>query len=58
MTHIGRMLRVVDTRPRLRIERVEPRYWPRLRAICRIPVVREVFTWNCVIRAVKVPPGA
>jgi SAM-dependent methyltransferase len=52
-THIGPMLRFVRSRPRLRVERVEPRYWPRLALICRIPLVREVLTWNCVIRAVK-----
>jgi SAM-dependent methyltransferase len=57
-THVGRMLRVVRGRPGLRIERVEPRYWPRLAFICRIPGVREVLTWNCVIRVVKGPPGA
>jgi SAM-dependent methyltransferase len=49
-TYVGRMLRVVERRPGLRIERVEPRYWPRLAWICRIPGVREVLTWNCVIR--------
>ena len=57
VTHIGQMLRTVEARPWLQIERVEPRYWPRLRAICRIPVVREVLTWNCVIHAVKETPG-
>lgn len=57
VTHIGEMLRVVGARPGLRIERVEPRYWPRLHAICRIPVIREVLTWNCVIWAVKETPG-
>lgn len=52
-THIGPTLRQVRAHPRLRIERVEPRYWPQLAFICRIPLVREVLTWNCVIRAVK-----
>jgi SAM-dependent methyltransferase len=56
-TYIGRMLRLVERRPGLSIERVEPRYWPRLAFITRIPVAREVLTWNCVIRAVKQPPG-
>jgi SAM-dependent methyltransferase len=49
-TYIGSMLRLVHGRPGLVIERVEPRYWPRLAAIVRIPGVREVLTWNCVIR--------
>jgi SAM-dependent methyltransferase len=48
--HIGPTLRYVRSRPGLEIERVEPRYWPRLAFITRIPGVREVATWNCVIR--------
>jgi SAM-dependent methyltransferase len=49
-TYIGQMLRVVRARPGLEIERVEPRYWPRLAFICRIPGLRELASWNCVIR--------
>jgi SAM-dependent methyltransferase len=52
-TYIGRMLRTVRSRPGLAIERVEPRYWPRLAFICRIPIARELLTWNCVIRSRK-----
>jgi SAM-dependent methyltransferase len=52
--HIGPTLRLVRARPRLRILRVEPRYWPRLAFVVRIPVLRELITWNCVIRAEKV----
>jgi SAM-dependent methyltransferase len=51
--HIGPTLRLVRERPGLEIERVEPRYWPRLAFICRIPGVRELLTWNCVIRVRK-----
>ena len=51
--HIGPTLRLVRARPELAIERVEPRYWPRLTFITRIPGIREVFTWNCVIRVRK-----
>ena len=54
-THIGPIVRFARTRPRLRVQRVEPRYWPNLAAICRIPILREVLTWNCVIRVVKAP---
>jgi hypothetical protein len=50
------MLRLVRTRPGLVIERVEPRYWPRLAFICRIPGLRELASWNCVIR-VRAPAG-
>jgi hypothetical protein len=48
--HIGPTLRFVRSRPGLAIERVEPRYWPRLGGLVRIPIVRELVTWNCVIR--------
>jgi SAM-dependent methyltransferase len=51
--HIGPMLRFVRGLPGVEIERVEPRYWPRLAFIVRIPIVREVLTWNCVIRMRK-----
>jgi SAM-dependent methyltransferase len=51
--HVGPTLRLVRSRPGLRIERVEPRYWPRLAFIARIPGLREVAMWNCVIRVRK-----
>lgn len=51
--HVGPTLRLVRSRPGLEVERVEPRYWPRLAFITRVPLVREVLTWNCVIRVRK-----
>jgi SAM-dependent methyltransferase len=51
--HIGPTLRLARARPRLAIERVEPRYWPWAAPVCQIPGLRELVTWNCVIRAVK-----
>lgn len=51
--HIGPTLRLVRGRPGLAIEHVEPRYWPRLSLITRVPIVREFLTWNCVIRIRK-----
>jgi SAM-dependent methyltransferase/predicted O-methyltransferase YrrM len=57
--HIGPTLRYVEDRPRLRVTGVEPRYWPRLRPIMRVPGVRELAAWNCVIhldRAAGLPP--
>ncbi len=52
--HIGPVLRFVRARPGLRIDSVEPRYWPRLKAVCAVPGLRELVTWNCVIRATRV----
>jgi hypothetical protein len=44
----------VEARPGLVIERVEPRYYPWASFIMRIPGVREVLAWNCVIRCHRV----
>jgi len=51
--HVGPTLRLVASRPRLRIDRAEPRYWPRLAVVLRLPLLRELLTWNCVIRITK-----
>ncbi len=51
--HIGSTLRLLRGHERLVVERVEPRYWPRLAFITKIPGVRELLTWNCVIRVRK-----
>ena len=48
--HVGPTIRFVRGRPGLEVERIEPRYWPRLSFLCRIPGLRELVTWNCVIR--------
>jgi SAM-dependent methyltransferase len=48
--HIGPTLRLVSASPQLSLERAEPRYWPWARAIVRVPGLREVLTWNCVLR--------
>jgi SAM-dependent methyltransferase len=52
--HIGPTLRLVASRPTLEIQRAEPRYWPWARAVMRVPALRELVSWNCVIRARKV----
>ena len=47
--HIGRMLDSVRRRPHLRLTDAFPRYYPGQRWILRVPVLREVATWNCVL---------
>ena len=54
--HIGTILKRVRSNPDLIIDRVEPRYWPKLSFISRIPIVREVFSWNCVIHLRRAEP--
>jgi SAM-dependent methyltransferase len=51
--HIGPTLQLVRDRPRLEIERAEPRYWPWARSVMRVPGLRELVSWNCVIRVRK-----
>jgi SAM-dependent methyltransferase len=55
--HIGPTLRAARAQPELEITGVEPRYWPRLRWIVRLPGLRELLTWNCVIHLER-RPGA
>jgi len=54
-TYIGRVLRTVRANAGLRIVTVLPRYYPELRFITRIPVVREFATWNCLVFVEKLP---
>lgn len=51
--HVGTTLREVRSHADLEIEQVEPRYWPKLRFIMKVPGLREVAAWNCVIRVRK-----
>lgn len=54
--HIGPTLRFIRSLPNVHMTSVEPRYWPQLKAIVHIPLLREVATWNCVIRMRKFAP--
>ena len=48
--HVGDTIRRFEAHPQLDTTRVEPRYWPWAAVIARVPGVREVLMWNCVIR--------
>ena len=52
-THISDTFRDFSARSDLTVERVEPRYWPWAAPITKVPGLREVVTWNCVVRFVK-----
>jgi SAM-dependent methyltransferase len=52
--HIGPTLRALRTRSDLQITDVRPRYYPSQRWILRIPGLREVLTWNCLITLERV----
>jgi hypothetical protein len=47
--HVGTVLRAVRRLPDVRLVDVVPRYWPSLRFLSRMPGVREVALWNCVL---------
>lgn len=47
---IAAVLDHLAARPELEITALEPRYYPFLRPVMRVPVLREVAAWNCVIR--------
>jgi SAM-dependent methyltransferase len=48
-TTIAGVLADVRSRPGLRLVDVVPRYYPSQRWITRVPVMREVATWNCLL---------
>jgi SAM-dependent methyltransferase len=49
-THIGPVLSLFAARDDVQVDSVEPRYWPWASFITRIPGVRELLSWNCVVR--------
>lgn len=57
-TSIGRTLARIRKDPRLEILRVVPRYYPELAFIARIPLLRELLTWNCAILMRSTEPQA
>jgi SAM-dependent methyltransferase len=52
-TYVGRVLTDIRARPGLRVLDAVPRYYPSLRWIIKVPGLREVATWNCLILAEK-----
>ncbi|HEY5530751.1 MAG TPA: class I SAM-dependent methyltransferase [Candidatus Anoxymicrobiaceae bacterium] len=56
-TSIGATLEMIRMNSELRILTVVPRYYPELRFITRIPVLREFLTGNCAILMEKVRGG-
>jgi SAM-dependent methyltransferase len=53
-TYIGKVLADVRRRPGLRLVDATPRYWSGQRWILKVPGLREVATWNCVLELEKV----
>jgi SAM-dependent methyltransferase len=52
-TYVGRVLADVRSRPSLRMLDAVPRYYPSMRWILKVPGLREVATWNCLIMVEK-----
>jgi len=49
LTFIGRTLREIRARGRLRIVKTAARYYPEFSAVLKIPGLREFLAWNCAI---------
>jgi SAM-dependent methyltransferase len=47
--HIGATIKAAQARPGLRIRSAVPRYYPSQRWIMKVPGLREVISWNCVL---------
>jgi SAM-dependent methyltransferase len=48
--HVGQALRLVRTRPDARLIDALPRYYPRsMRILLRVPLLRELATWNLLM---------
>jgi SAM-dependent methyltransferase len=47
--HVGPTLRLLENGSPFRVHGAAPRYWPRLAWIVRVPGLREVATWNCLL---------
>lgn len=47
--HVGQVLGLLGNGSPFLIRFAGPRYWPRLSFIVRVPGLREVATWNCLL---------
>jgi SAM-dependent methyltransferase len=56
-TSIAGTLKMIAANRELRIVKTVPRYYPELRCITRIPLLREFLTGNCAILIERVPNG-
>lgn len=52
-TSIGRTIRWVEDRRGIELVAAYPRYWPWARVIMKVPGLREVASWNCVLEIRK-----
>lgn len=53
-TYVGAMLADARQRAGMRLVDAHPRYYPAHRWVLRVPGLREVATWNCVLRLERV----
>lgn len=48
-TYVGKTLQLVAHHPALELVDAHPRYYPSQRWLLRVPIARELLTWNCVL---------
>ena len=53
--HVGTTLSLLRDHRELRLIDAFPRYYPSQRWVVRVPVLREVMTWNCVLLLERQP---
>lgn len=54
-TYVGRTIDMVKKRPGLRLVNALPRYYPSQRWILKVPGLRELATWNCLLLVERLP---
>jgi SAM-dependent methyltransferase len=58
VVHAGQILKGLRARGDVEVRDMVPRYWPSMWFLGRVPGVREVALWNCVILLQKTSAGA
>lgn len=48
-TYVGRMLELAASHPQLELTDAWPRYYPSQRWVLKVPGLRELATWNCLM---------
>jgi SAM-dependent methyltransferase len=49
VTSIGNTLSIIKGRSSLKVKAVAPRYYPEFSFLPKLPLVREILTWNCAM---------
>ncbi len=56
-TYIGETVKAIHQVPGLKVLKIVPRYYPELGMLMHIPLLREIFAWNCALLIQKTIPN-